>query len=1006
MGHKLSKISLAVLSATSLNYASSIYAQDATNMQVEDEVEIIEVSAIRKSLTSALMEKRSSDKLVEIIQAEDIGKLPDQNLAEVLENVTGIQITREAGVGTGVQIRGTSANRTEINGVSTVGSGSGRGGISFEDLPAALISAVEVTKSPDAKTIEGSVGGTINLRTLRPLQLREQVAAVRIQAEDSDLSTDSGYLPRLSGTYGNNWELDAGKFGAVFSASYAKQDVTAFRPRVDRDNIVQATSVIDGRPLASAESFDYLAIQFLNQDYDNFEYETKNLAASFEWAPNNNTKLYLDAIYNDQERRQESTRVQLSGVGNIQVTDTANITAFETVNLGSLEGQNGNQNLGSIQAAAAGILYPTASSSGVLDPNLRGSSDTGARLTTSRIFRFGGEWEGDKLSASAEVSSSDSDSFSPNFSSTLDFINPNSAQPVLGQSIDNGVPIEFDLTGGSLTFGIAQGLATTPTSTQLLDPANYQLQQVQQGLDKQNNAEDAFRTDFSYDLADVDLVSSFLTSVDFGYRFNKTTSVNDDANKSNSFTNSTSAFNRPSADLFSSIIVAGPNNFDAADGRDLFIRDFLIINPELAFSDRDGVLAILNAAIAENNALTSGADIALLTAPTSLSNAYFSIEEKTHALYAQANFEKGIFRGNIGLRYVDTSLSSLGNTTVSGGEVSQVLTESSYNFLLPRANLVVDVSDDVIVRAGYAKDIRRPDFNDLSTSLTFATSPNAAVVAGNPDLLPEEVESFDLSVEWYFSPGSVLSAGVFYKDRTQLHVTQTENPPGNADPVTGQLNVDITAPCEEGGIYNPIADRNVLNPNTGVGICVPYSSTFNGAGSTTQSGIELAFQYNLSEFEKELGWASGFGLIANYTRQKFEGNDEYSTVEGGARDVFLKMGFNDLTFRNTLRDLSENAYNITVFYEKYDLSARLRYTWRDAYRSSDPGFFDLDLVNEARGQLNASLNYNINEQLNVGLDVINLTQSDAEQSCINEGALLCFQGLTDRRILLGANYRF
>ena len=54
--------------------------------------------------------------------------MPDQNLAEVLENVTGIQITRAAGVGTGVQIRGTNANRTEINGVSTVGSGGGRSG--------------------------------------------------------------------------------------------------------------------------------------------------------------------------------------------------------------------------------------------------------------------------------------------------------------------------------------------------------------------------------------------------------------------------------------------------------------------------------------------------------------------------------------------------------------------------------------------------------------------------------------------------------------------------------------------------------------------------------------------------------------------------------------------------------------------------------------------------------------------------------------------------------------
>ncbi len=130
----------------------------------------IVVTGIRASLQSALGEKRRSDNLVEVIKAQDIGKLPDQNLAEVLENVSGVQITRQAGVGTAVQIRGTDANRTEINGVSTVGSGAGRSGISFEDIPASIIASVEVTKVSEAKTIEGSVGGTINLRTLRPLR--------------------------------------------------------------------------------------------------------------------------------------------------------------------------------------------------------------------------------------------------------------------------------------------------------------------------------------------------------------------------------------------------------------------------------------------------------------------------------------------------------------------------------------------------------------------------------------------------------------------------------------------------------------------------------------------------------------------------------------------------------------------------------------------------------------------------------------------------------------------
>jgi TonB-dependent receptor len=241
MQHKLSKITLALATASAMSMTMSAFAQEASS-QADENLEIIEVTGIRASLTSALNEKRDTDNLTEIIVATDIGKLPDQNLAEVLENITGVQITRSAGVGTGVQIRGTNANRVEINGVSTVGSGGGRSGISFEDVNASIIAAVEVTKSPEASTIEGSVGGTINLRTIRPLELTETLGNIRLQLEDSNLSTQSA-KPRLSGAYGDNWDTDNGKFGFVFSGSYTEQEAVSFRPRADRDNLANIDGV-------------------------------------------------------------------------------------------------------------------------------------------------------------------------------------------------------------------------------------------------------------------------------------------------------------------------------------------------------------------------------------------------------------------------------------------------------------------------------------------------------------------------------------------------------------------------------------------------------------------------------------------------------------------------------------------------------------------------------------------------------------------------------------------
>ena len=985
MGHKLSKITLAMLSATSLSFATSTLAQDA-QQEAEKDVEVIQVSGIRASLASALNEKRFTNNLVEVIEAEDIGKLPDQNLAEVLENITGIQITREAGVGTGVQIRGTDANRTEINGVSTVGSGAGRSGIDFEDVSAAIIAGLEVTKSPDAKTIEGSVGGTINLKTIRPLQLTERLTSIRIQGENSSLSTDSGFQPRLSATFGDNGENDHGKFGVVVSGSYSEQDVSAFRPRADRDNLIASDSGV-----ASAQSFDFLPIQFFVQDYDNYEYETKNFVGTFEWQPNDNTKFFFDAIINDQERLQESSRVQASGVS--ALNDISVPDAFETINFGSL----GGTDLGSMQAALRGVI-PVNLDNDDDDPNLRLSTDTNSRITESQIFRLGGEWQGEKWFVSAEVASSSSDTTTPSFNTTLNFINPNAPLDAGGGN-DNSVPFEYDLSGGSLAFGIASGAEYAPTVEQLLDPANVVLRDVNIGRDTTENSEDAIRFDFSY------YVDSMITSVDFGYRYNKSASTRDDVNTSVGLR---SMEDSPRGDLFSELLVAGPNNFNDADGRELYVRDFLIINPELVASDPDGVLATLQ------QAMDAHGSTATLNAPTSSSSGFFDIEEETHALYAQANFEYEMFRGNFGLRYLQTDVTSVGNSITVDGDgnelVSQVTNTGDYDFILPRLNIVADVADDVVLRFGAGKDIRRPDFDDLSTSVTFSTSPNPNVAIGNPGLEPEEVTSFDLAAEWYFAEASVLSVGIFHKTRKALHVDQIVS--AFEDPVTGYR--DLTDPCEGGGVFNPIADINVFGPELGTGICVGTETKINDAGETTQKGIEIAVQYDLSGFEKELGWASGFGVLANYTIQEFDGGDSENTATSRAANVFAaSTGIDDIEVSTVqgLLNLSENAYNFTLYYEKFGLSARMRYTWREAYRSDDFGStssfpWGFPVVQEDRGQLNASINYDVNEDLNIGIEAVNITESEVEQSCINEGALLCFQGLTDRRVTLGANYRF
>ena len=966
-------IAALALAATAQVFSSAATAQD------DEPLEEIVVTGIRGSLAAAVDQKRDSDQLVEVIIAEDIGKLPDQNLAEVLENITGIQITRTAGVGTGVQIRGTNSNRVEFNGVSTVNSGSGRSGINFEDVNPAIISAVEVTKSPDARTIEGSVGGTINLKTIRPLDLPSTLGALRVQYEDSSLSSES-MTPRFSGAFGDTWSTDAGKIGFVISGSYTEQESVSFRPRTDRDNRVS--------PAGAVDPAEFLGIQFLVQEQENYDYETVNLASTFEWAPSDSLNFHADIVINEQERSQDSYRLQASGVSTLRNLSVP--TAYETIDFGVGPGR--------FPAALQGTLEPDLSNDDD-DPNLRFSSDTGSRVTDSQIIAVGGDWNSGRWSVSAEYAMTTSDTSNPNLSTTLNFINPNC--PLDGSSNDNCVPFIYDLSGGTLSWGVNFDSPFAPAPGDLLNPANVVLDQVIVGRNTTENEEDAFRMDFSWD-ADWNSV----TTLDFGFRYGESSSrFNDIEDRIGGFSRMVDS---PNGVLFSELLVPGPSNFGKGDGRSLFIRDFLLVDPDRAFSDPDGTLAILQAAVVAHD--TASPDIANLVSDQ---NQFYDVSEETTALYAQANFQAGIFRGNVGVRYVETEVDSVAyGFEDAAGNRSLESTKGKYDFLLPRLNVAAEVSEDVIVRFGYGSDIRRPGFNRISTAFAADNQENSAIDQGNPNLKPEEVDSLDLAVEWYFAESALVSLGYFTKDRTDIIGQVFEGALLVNDPSsTSGLARETDPSCPGGGVWNPTVIPNVLgDPNT-LGLCVDYQTWTNDPSTTTQSGFEFAFQYDLSAFEDRLGWASGFGVIFNYTNQDFSGGSIVDCTSGRGRQV---LGA-DVCIARGLLDFSEDAYNITLYYEKHGLTARARYTWRESFRTQDFGggantsgssTFSFPVHTLDRGQLNASINYSVNDHLDVGLEVVNLTEERIDQHCVSTSGPLCFVGLPDRRIVVGAIYRF
>ena len=982
-----------------------------------DRDEII-VTGIRQALSSALLQERTADSLIEVIQAEDIGKLPDQNLAEVLENIPGIQITREEGVGTGVQIRGADQNLILFNGVETVGSGNGRNGINFTDVNPAIISSLEVIKAPTAYNIEGAVGGTINLRTIRPLEIDGTLASARVQGEDSSLT--DGIEPRLSAAFGKKWEgLTGQEFAFVVSGSYTQSENTAFRPRLDRDNLVDCT--VTPRPLSCPEGVDaFLGVQFLNQVQRTQDFETFNIAGSIEAKPTHNLRLFGDLVYTDQERLLSGSRVQASNVsrlngGNDQAVipgANSNFTAFETFDIGSAPGINGTQDFGSIAAVTQGTFTPLqadAEPGGRGAPFLRVGSDAASRLTDTTTLRLGTEWEPtDALLLSAEYARSSSESINPNLFLNLNFINPNSFIAPSGSDFrdENGTPIVFDLSDG---FGFDINFADpfAPTEAQLLDPDNY----VVDGSptfseDIRENVSRAFRLDGSYDFANTGL-SDFLASVDAGVRFAERRSLRDDRD----------AARRGSSRLNSSLNAGGisqfiseiPDNFASGTGNSLAVDGVLQVDPDLTRDARATVAAINAAAIAQGLTPIFGTEL------VSSDSAFFDIEEDTLAVYGQVNFDFGPLRGNAGLRYIDTDIASTANQ-FTDGVPTLVTVDSGYDHFLPRVNLAFDATDDIVLRGSYTQDIRRPNFTAITAARTFpdAGGVNSNSIGGNPFLVPEELETLDASVDWYFAPEAVFSVGVFRKERDGLFGAIVDAPDE-----TGGVR-DVTPPCEGGGIFSPGTSPGIFGDEavTGLGVCVGNQSTFNSDNSTTQEGIEVAFQYNLADWEDRLGsfdWASGFGLIANYTYQDEDNDTGFVDVTGNRNlAIFANQGFPDPTREAaTLLNLSNHAYNLTGFYEKYGLSARVRYTWRDAFATDDlPGTgavftpFGFRGVQEPRGQLNASASYDLTDHLTLQVDGVNLTESKSNVFCVSDGDLLCYQGITDRRIIFGASYTF
>ncbi|HEX2099131.1 MAG TPA: TonB-dependent receptor, partial [Candidatus Synoicihabitans sp.] len=261
----------------------------ATQAQEDDDAVVLDaitVSTVRGSLIQAQDIKQNQLVFIDSIVAQDIGKFPDNTVADALQRIPGIQVARGAGEVSTVLIRGLPNFATTLNS-QEIFTGTGRG-VALQDLPAELIAGVDVYKSNAPDQVEGGIAGLIDIRLRKPLDSSGLEVGVGGRGIYSDNSEKFSYVG--SALVSNRWMLENGsEFGALFAASRSKgryQDQTIF----NFDWLPRDTTAVPGETQVVWPST--VGSLLTPQDRDRTAY---NL--SLQWKPNEQLELYTDVLY-------------------------------------------------------------------------------------------------------------------------------------------------------------------------------------------------------------------------------------------------------------------------------------------------------------------------------------------------------------------------------------------------------------------------------------------------------------------------------------------------------------------------------------------------------------------------------------------------------------------------------------------------------------------------------------------------------------------------------------
>ncbi|MBV8307557.1 MAG: TonB-dependent receptor, partial [Gammaproteobacteria bacterium] len=904
----------------------AVQAQQASGDQTatsSNELQEVVVTGIRASLQESLSIKKASTNVVDVVTAEDIGKMPDKNVADSLSRVPGVTVS-SAGANEGgfdendrVSLRGTgpSLTQTLIDG-HNVASGDwfvldqtgtvGRS-VSYTLLPSELVSQVVVQKSSQADLVEGGVAGTVDIVTRKPLGDFKQPLTLQASAGAVYADLPNKGAPQFSALA--NWKNDGSNFGVLAQGFYEDRYL-----RRDGTEILGYDQIAPGSPIA-----------------------VKDPNLSNVWYPH----LIGSALFTQERKR-------YGGLMNMEFKPSDAVGFDLSGFYAKLEGPNFNRNY-----LMWGTHFINSGLGQAPNPGYVVQNNT---LTSATFAGVPGTFYGvyDQISRPDESADSAFINLDGNFVVTEHFRlggqvgwsqghgktptqDVSETQPGTGAGASwtlNGLsrPPDWALTGVNYSQPFPPGHPQDLTFGWIFGG------QFIDTIDKETWA----KLDATFDMSD----SGAWKDLSFGVRYQK--------------------HDRSSIGS----IAQGPTFCPPLPAPQVGAGTCPSSYPT-SYSNYPSNYNTFGSSIPTGIWYWTPAQLAAYNAPANVQRdpvkrayppQWFSLSEPDTAAYVKADFKGEQWSANLGVRYVHTkedtvtwaplncSTPEVPNSNppcsaslpglVTGslfGPYQAVPVSQSYNDVLPSANFRWQFSPEVIGRLAAAETMTRADYSALSgtTSLT----PPGAFISGvpssctsvppincgsgtgsNPYLKPIRSTNYDATLEWYFAPRSILSGNLFYMD--------LRNYIGYGSEILSYTN------------FGPW-----LPPN---GASVPYLLTVPINTKGRAQGIELAYQQ---------AFGNNFGIDVNYTYTDAKQTEGVPTTGPTAGD-------------SRLVGASKNVYNVSGYYENAHFSARVSYNYRSAFYS---GLDRSTAFSQAGiGTLDASLAWIVTEKFSLNLDGRNL----------------------------------